>query len=160
MDQCHQTRTEKTPTTPMARDFWPWGGATEELLSTRLLGSLARGQFRAQGGLAARVQRYQAPPAADPTGNAAIGRSRRGAARQLRHLGTSAADINGRTVGHSTCYCGAAWYYATRQHRLLTSQGTRALVEPWELRAGACTSRRHGLWTRMDQLVVRAGGAA
>ena len=55
---------------------------------------------------------------------------------------------------------GAAWYYATRHHRLRTFQGTRALVEPRELRAGASTSRRYGPRTRVEPRAVRAGGAA
>ena len=54
---------------PSTGDCGPPGGATEELLSTTLLGSLARGHKADYSG-AARVQRFPAPPAADPTGNA------------------------------------------------------------------------------------------
>ncbi len=54
---------------PTVEDCWPSGGATEELLTTTLLGSLARGH-KADYSRAAWVQRYPALPAADQTGNA------------------------------------------------------------------------------------------
>ncbi len=65
----------------------------------------------------------------------AVGRGSGGAARQLRHLGTQAADLDGGTARHSAGYGGAAWYYATRHHLLRTFRGTRSLVALRELLA-------------------------
>ena len=73
----------------------------EELQSTTLLGSLARGHGADHSG-AARLQRFLVPPAAESAqtqpGLRALGRSRGGAARQLRHLGAPAADLDGGTA--------------------------------------------------------------
>ena len=128
---------------------------------TMLLGSLARGHgadHRDSG--AARVQRYPAPQAEDPTGNAghrAEPRRSCSATTPSRRAGRRPRWGNCEpSAGHG----GAAWYYATRHHRLRTFQGTRALVEPRELRAGASTSRRYGPRTRREPWAVRAGGAA
>jgi hypothetical protein len=108
---------------------------------------------------AARVQRFPAPPAADPTGTAghrAEPRRSCSATTPSRRAGCRPRWGNCEpSAGHG----GAAWYYATRHHRLRTFQGTRALVEPRELRAGASTSRRYGPRTRREPRAVRAEGA-
>ena len=72
--------------------------AAEELLSTTLLSSLARGHgadhtAELLGCNDSRHSRPQTQP-----GMQAIGRSRGGAARQLRHLGAPAADLDGGTA--------------------------------------------------------------
>ena len=86
----------------------------------------------------------------------AIGRSRGGAARQLRHLGAPAADLDGGTASQVRA---TAELLGTTRLGITDcgpSQGTRVLVELRELRAGASTSPR----TRMEPRAARAGGAA
>ena len=102
---------------PNGGDCGPHGGATEELLSTTLLGSLARGHGADHSG-AARVQRFPAPPAADPTGTAghrAKPRRSCSATTPSRRAGCRLQRGNFKSrAGHG----GAAWYYATLHHRL------------------------------------------
>ena len=106
------------------------------------------------------AQRFPAPPAADPTGTAG-----HRAEPQRSCLATTPSRRAGCRPLWGNCkpsagHGGAVWFYANRHHRLQTFQGTRALVEPRELRAGASTSRRYGPRTRMEPRAVRAGGEA
>ena len=93
-------------------------------------------------------------------GMRAIGRSGEGAARQPRHFGAPAADLDGGTASQVRA---TAELLGTTRLGITDcgpSQGTRVLVELRELRAGASTSRRYGPRTRMEPRAARAGGAA
>ena len=144
---------------PSTEDCWPPGGATEELLSTTLLGSLARGHKADYSG-AARVQRFPAQPAADPTGNAG---------HRAEPRRSCSATTPSRRVGRRPRWGNCGPQCVLRRSCLVLRDsatptadlsGTRALVEPRELRAGASTSRRYGPRTRMEPRAIRAGGAA
>ena len=92
----------------------------------------------------------------------AIRRSRGEAARQLelRHLGAPAADLDGGTASQVRATTELLGTTRLGINDCGPFQGTRALVEPRELRAGASTSRRYGPRTRREPRAARAGGAA
>ena len=132
------------------------GGAAEHD-SARFAGQRPRRRTTAEllGCNDSRHRRPQTKP-----GLRAIGRSRGGAAQQLRHLGAPAADLDGGTASQVRA---TAELLGTTRLGITDcgpSQGTRVLVELRELRAGASTSRRYGPRTRMEPRAARAGGAA
>ena len=146
---------------PSTGDCRPQGIATEELLSTTLLGPLARGRKTDHSG-AARVQRCPAPPAADPTGNAGHGAEPRrscSATTPSRRVGrrprwgncwpqyvpAATAELLGTTrLGNTDCgpFKGRVLWWS------------RGSYVPEQAPQGARPQ------TRMEPLPVRAGGAA